>query len=48
MTKEQLEKLKLLKQEQKTKSKDKKFNTMSATEKWELVECMAKMLGLIQ
>lgn len=45
MTKEQLAKLKELKGKVK---KEKPFKNLSTPEKWELVETIAKMLGLIQ
>lgn len=45
MDKKRLEELKKIKQEQ--KKKDKPFKTRSTNEKWELVEAIAKMLGLI-
>lgn len=47
MTQKQVQVLKTLKQAQKDKTRDKKFATMSAVEKWELVETLAKMFGLI-
>ena len=46
MPDERLKKLKAIKEEQQKKVKP--FKTTSTAEKWELVEAMAKMLGLIK
>ena len=48
MKKDRLDELKALKKEQIDKNKDKDFKKLSANEKWEIVEAMAKMLGLIK
>lgn len=45
MKKEQLAKLKEIKEKG---EKEKPFKNLSTAEKWELVETIAKMLGLIQ
>ena len=46
MTDERLKELKAIKEKQQQKAKP--FKTTSTAEKWELVEAMAKMLGLIK
>ena len=48
MDRERIDKIKKIKEDQKAKSKEKKFTTMSTSEKWEIVEAMAKILGLIK
>lgn len=48
MKKERLEELKALKKQQKEKTKDKEFKTLSTKEKDELLETACKMLGLIK
>lgn len=47
MKKSRLDKLKDLKEVQKGKTKDKAFKDLKAKDKDELLETMAKMLGLI-
>lgn len=47
MTREELEQLKALKEEAKEKFKDKKFTTLSRTEKDVLLETLCKMFKLI-
>jgi hypothetical protein len=48
MKKERLEELKTLKDSAKKKLKDKPFKNLSTKEKDELLETMARMLGLIK
>lgn len=48
MKKERLEELKNLKDSAKKKVKDKEFKKLSTKEKDELLETMARMLGLIK
>jgi len=48
MDRERIDKIKKIKEDQKIKSGEKKFTTMSSSEKWEIVETIAKMLGLIK
>lgn len=48
MTKERLEEIKATKEAHKKLLKDKEFKNISTTEKWVLVETMAKMMGLIK
>lgn len=47
MEKDRLDRIKELKETQKVKTKDKAFKNLSAKQKDELLETMAKMLGLI-
>lgn len=48
MDKKRLEEIRALKKNQKAKTKDKAFKTLSAKEKDELLETACKMLGLIK
>ena len=47
MDKVRLEEIKVIKEAQKTKTKDKAFKNLSTKEKDELLETVCKMLGLI-
>lgn len=48
MKKERLEELKKIKKDRYSKNSEKEFKKLTASEKWEIVEAMAKMLGLIK
>lgn len=48
MEKTRLDELKILKDTQKAKTKNKLFKNLSTKEKDDLLETMAKMLGLIE
>ena len=48
MNREQLDNVKALKEKQQAKTKDKKFDKLTRADKDELLETIAKMLGLIK